>query len=373
MQQSSAPGTRAAIQDGLGLQGHYAEVVVPMWRGRGFHQAIGIPLEAVLADPLAPPLPITRFRAMACARQLYVFSVANDQEHAKGLFDTLVNRFSDTQHGGFYYSVDPDAHPFETEKDLYTHAFVIFACAAYYRLLGDKQALAVIERTLDVVNGLFPVDPANGLTVSKCSQDFATVTELARQNPLMHLTEAYLEAEAATGDARFGAALATLLQRFTQAFVDAETHCIMELPLPSENNWLEPGHQFEWHFLHNASSHPAFETSGLAAHLPFSYAFAQTHGVMPDTGGVVAALKRDGTVRDPNQRIWAQTEYLRAMACHEDDGQRAQLPQQIARFASRFLHDGGWHEMLDNDNRVIRAEMPSTTAYHLVGAYQVLT
>ncbi len=373
MQHSSASRTRAAINDGAGLRGHYAEVVVPMWRGRGFDQTLGVPLEALLVDPLAAALPITRFRAMACARQLYVFSAAADAEHAKRLFDTLLSRFADAGNGGFYYSVGPNANPLETTKDLYTHAFVIFACAAYYRLIGDSRALEVVERTFDVVSTQFPVDPANGLTVSQCSQDFATILELARQNPLMHLTEAYLEAHAATGDVRFGSALASLLQRVNQTFVDPATHCIMELPLSAPDNWLEPGHQFEWSFLRDASRHPAFDSSGLGVHLSAAYAFAQKHGVMPDTGGVVAALERTGAVRDPNQRIWAQTEYLRAMACHGDAEQRAKLPQQIVRFATRFLHDAGWHEMLSNDNRVLRAEMPSTTAYHLVGAYQVLT
>ncbi|MCP1116618.1 AGE family epimerase/isomerase [Robbsia andropogonis] len=372
MQYSSAPRTRAVILDGAGLRDHYAQVIVPMWRGRGYYAPIGLPLEAILPDPLKPPLAITRFRAMACARQLYVFSVAADAAHARGLFDALVNRFADRENGGFHYSVGPDATPLETEKDLYTHAFVIFACAAYYRLMGDNRALAVIGRTFDVVNTRFPTDPANGLPVSKCSRNFESILELARQNPLMHLTEAYLEAMASTKDARFDSALDLLLCQFVETFLDRKTDCVLELPLTDTDNWIEPGHQFEWCFLRDSSRHPGFTSSGLGIHLDQAYAFAQQHGVVPQSGGVVAALDRTGAVRDANQRIWAQTEYLRAMACHPDPAQRAQLPEQIARFAGRFLHDAGWHEMLSDDDQVIRAEMPSTTAYHLIGAYQVL-
>ena len=48
------------------------------------------------------------------------------------------------------------------------------------------------------------------------------------------------------------------------------------------------------------------------------------------------------------------------------------LEQWIDRFRSRFLHADGWHECVAPDGEVVRAEMPSTTPYHLLTAYQAL-
>jgi mannose-6-phosphate isomerase len=51
---------------------------------------------------------------------------------------------------------------------------------------------------------------------------------------------------------------------------------------------------------------------------------------------------------------------------------RAQLPAQIERFAGRFLRPRGWIESQAADGAIVRAELPSTTPYHLATAYDAL-
>jgi mannose-6-phosphate isomerase len=92
--------------------------------------------------------------------------------------------------------------------------------------------------------------------------------------------------------------------------------------------------------------------------------------VDPETGAVAAALDEQGRVIDATQRIWAQTEYLRALATHGDAAVRAALAPQIGRFAPRFLTPQGWVECRSANGDVARADMPSTTPYHLLTAYQ---
>ncbi|RQT14704.1 N-acylglucosamine 2-epimerase [Burkholderia contaminans] len=363
----------AALRDaGASLRAHYSERVLPIWRGPGFNPELQLPFEAVSPRDHGP-LPPTRYRAMACARQLFVFSQAGDLAHAEQLFNSLRRYFEDRRHGGWFYSVDVNGKPKECEKDLYTHAFVIFATAEYVRRSGSPEALAVLERTVELVDTRFAVgERAPGLLNAVMSEDFSVVVSAPLQNPLMHLTEAWLAAGSATGSDMFDSRLHALATAIADAFVEPTTGCIAELPIGSMDNRLEPGHQFEWYFLAFGSAHPAFAASGLHASLSSAFEFACRYGVDPETGGVAAAVDEQGGMLDATQRIWAQTEYLRALATHESIGGEALLQHEIARFRSRFLHSQGWHECVSPQGVVVRAEMPSTTPYHLATAFTAL-
>ncbi|PCE21881.1 N-acylglucosamine 2-epimerase [Paraburkholderia acidicola] len=362
----------AALRDvGAFLRAHYTELILPIWRGPGFNPELHLPFEAVSSSDHSP-LPPTRYRAMACARQLFVFSQAGDLKHATRLFDSLRRYFEDQQHGGWFYSVDADGKPKECRKDLYTHAFVIFATAEYARQSGSHEALAVLEQTAELVETRFAVgEHTPGLLNATMSEDFSVVVDAPLQNPLMHLTEAWLAAGAATGSHVFDERLLTLAGAIAQTFIDPTTNCIAELPIGSLGNRLEPGHQFEWYFLVFGSAHPAFVTTGLHASLTEAFEFARRYGVDPETGGVCAAVDAQGEMLDATQRIWAQTEYLRALATH-DSVDDALLRREIVRFRNRFLHPQGWHECLSPQGAVVRAELPSTTPYHLATAFAAL-
>ncbi|KAG1250859.1 hypothetical protein G6F68_012576 [Rhizopus microsporus] len=69
-----------------------------------------------------------------------------------------------------------------------------------------------------------------------------------------------------------------------------------------------------------------------------------------------------GALTTPTRRTWAQTESLRDLAVRGDCPARA---AGLASFRARFLHDGGWFECLDASGAVVRADMPSTSPYHL--------
>lgn len=51
---------------------HFHDVIVPMWQGPGWNAELALPYESLDAEHV--PLPPQRYRAMACARQLYVFA-----------------------------------------------------------------------------------------------------------------------------------------------------------------------------------------------------------------------------------------------------------------------------------------------------------
>lgn len=362
------PADAATAIQCTALREHFERTVLPLWRGPGFNAAMRLPYEALnLADQT--PLPVTRYRTMACARQLFVHSLAGAASHADLLFDSLRRYFRDPRHGGWFYSVDADGAPLETTKDLYTHAFVIFACAQYFATSGNRDALDMLNETAALVDARFAA--TSGLLHAALDEDFATVRSSALQNPLMHLTEAYLEASETTGDAAFDTALAKLADAVAGTFVHTPTGAIAELPMGTPGNRFEPGHQFEWFYL-VARAGQRIERSGLAPYLARAFDFAQRHGVDATMGGVCAALNEDGSIQDPTERIWAQTEFLRALATRANAADRALLPAQIERFRTRFLHPSGWYECKTAAGEVSRADMPSTTPYHLATAYAAL-
>lgn len=362
---SSASGPGAAI---AALLAHYDTTVLPLWTGPGWHESIGLPYEA-LAGRDASPLPVQRYRAMACARQLYVFARQPDGlAHADTLFAALRRRFADPE-GGWYYSIDADGAPLDTGKDLYTHAFIVFACAAYWRRGGNPQARAVLNDTVALIEEKFGIP--GGLYHAALARDFTVERDAVLQNPVMHLTEAYLAAFEATGDDWYAQRLREIARQVQRTFVDPANGCIAELPLGAPGNRIEPGHQFEWYSL-LAMAPSVFGACELAESLTRGCAFAQRHGVAQQTQGVAAALDADGRIIDATQRIWAQTEYARALALRGDDEGRAALAAWLTAFPGRFLHARGWHECIGPDGAVLRGEMPSTTPYHLATAYEAL-
>lgn len=365
MAASVAPELSGTIQ---ALRRHFGEVILPLWMGRGFNEHMGLPYESLAGDSALPLAP-QRYRAMACARQLYVYATASEPAHARHadrLFEALLRHFRDDRHGGWRYSIDADGRPLDDTQDLYTHAFVVFACAAYFERSRNAQARQALLQTAEQIEARFRRD--DGLYHAAMSADWRQVSHGPAQNPVMHLTEAYLAASRVAEPAWFAQNLRGMAQGVADAFLHAPSQCVAEAPLGTPGNRIEPGHQFEWFVL--LDSAPAvFAGLELALAVPRGCGWARRHGVLEATAGVRAALHEDGQVHDATERIWAQTEYARYLAA---TGDWPALAAQLAGLQGRFLSPLGWRECLGADGSLARADMPSTTPYHLATCYAAL-
>lgn len=350
------------------VQQHFMDVIVPLWQGPGWNAEMALPFEALDAQhqPLAPQ----RYRAMACARQLYLFSsfmgnpqVPDADVRAAALFRSLQRHFHDAEHGGWFYSIDPQGAPLDRRKDLYTHAFIVFACAHYWAKVREPLVESVLNAALNVVAQRFA--DGDGLYESVLAEDWSSLDAGPLQNPLMHLAEAFLATLDVREDADTLAALDSLAEAMQRRFVDIEHGVMLEKPLEAVDNWSEPGHQFEWFYLLESSEH--LRGTPLHRSLTTAFGHAQAQGVDPTTGAVAAMLAVDGSVKDGTQRIWAQAEYLRALTLRPDS--EALLARQLNALQQRFLHPTGWNECLDAQGRISRSDMPSTTPYHLATCY----
>jgi len=282
---------------------------------------------------------------------------------AAALFRSLQRHFHDAEHGGWFYSIDPQGAPLDRRKDLYTHAFIIFACANYWAKVREPLVESVLNAALDVVAEQFA--DGDGLYEAVLGEDWTTLGSGPLQNPLMHLAEALLTTVEVRNDEATLATLNELAAAMQRRFVDKEHGVMLEKPLDAVDNWYEPGHQFEWYFLLESSPH--LRGSELHQSLCTAFVRAEAKGVNPQTGAVAAALTSDGHIQDSTQRIWAQAEYLRALTLRPDSN--AVLGKQLLALQTRFLHASGWNECLDANGQVSRSDMPSTTPYHLATCY----
>jgi mannose/cellobiose epimerase-like protein (N-acyl-D-glucosamine 2-epimerase family) len=354
------------------LDRHYRDTIVPLWRSTGWNMALNLPYEA-LSGATGLPLQVERYRAMACARQLLVFSQAGQPgsaaaAHAGRLFRSLQDYFGDGK-GSWIHSVDAAGQPSDSTRDLYTYAFVTYACAEYYKRGGGEAALGLMKQTIELIEKRFA--DGNGLYVSALGEDYADIGAGTLQNPIMHLTEAYLAAYDIAGDDWYKRRLREIGRAVQARFVDPVNGCVAELPMGEAGNRIEPGHQFEWFSL--VIGAPAvFADLELHAGLHRAFDFAYRHGVMQANLGVAAAIAADGTLLDDRQRIWAQTEFARALAVEGSIRSLEILTQWARHYRERFLHSGGWHEVLGATDELLRQDMPSTTPYHLQSAYVAL-
>jgi len=350
---------------------HFHEVIVPMWQGPGWNAELALPYESL--DAGLVPLPPQRYRAMACARQLYVFAsligeVPEAQERAAALFRSLQRHFHDAEHGGWFYSIDPQGAPLDSGKDLYTHAFILFACAHYWDKVREPLVESVLNAALQVIEQRFACE--DGLYEASLGRDWSSLGAGPLQNPLMHLAEAFLAVLALREDASVRQALLALCEGMSKRFVDPQQRVILEKPVGAVDNWYEPGHQFEWYYL--LASSPLLREGQLHTALHSSFDLTERKGVEAKSGAVCAMLdpQPQAAQRDATQRIWAQAEYLRALTLRP--GNQELLLRQLQALRQHFLHAKGWNECLDAGGMVSRRDMPSTTPYHLLTCYRGL-
>ncbi|WP_258197947.1 AGE family epimerase/isomerase [Pseudomonas capeferrum] len=348
------------------LRQHFAECIVPLWQGPGWNADMALPYEAL--DEQHRPLPVQRYRAMACARQLYLFSSRIGEpgaaERAAALFRSLRRHFHDAEHGGWFYSIDAQGKPLDRRKDLYTHAFIVFACAHYWGKVSDPLVESTLNAALEVIHERFA--RGDGLYEANLGEDWADLNSGPLQNPLMHLAEAYLATLAVRDDAKVQEALIRLCESLQTQFIEPTHGLMLEKPRGTVDNWFEPGHQFEWYYLLETS--PLLRGSPLHASISRAFEYSERHGVKDCA--VLAMLDVEGNVIDATQRIWAQAEYLRALALRKHA--RQLLPLQLEAMQQRFMHPAGWYECLDANGVVSRHDMPSTTPYHLATCLQGL-
>ncbi len=353
------------------------EKALPLWSTRGFDPQRGRFHERLAFD--GSPLPQPAYRLMVQARQIACFAQATLLGWCDGA--ALAERAYAAMVGSYYradgregwiFSVDEAGQPRDFTRDLYGHAFVLYAMAWMHRLTGSREPIALALETLDwIETGMVGVEA--GFRDAVPERD-----AFRRQNPHMHLFEAVLALWEATGEDRFAARATALTDLFGNQLLGS-SGVVLEIfdgqwrPVEaSGRNIVEPGHQFEWMWLLRWYQ----GLSGRSFDGPVQTLFdhAMSHGVLDGTGIVLDTIDETGRSVTRSRRSWTHAEAVKAMAVEHAHGRPAMASRATAvldEIATTFIPDrlgGGWVDHVDQHGAALVDYMPASTLYHLMGA-----
>lgn len=332
------------------------------------------PAEAVDADET--PIDDGVRTVMPQARLAYVWTHAGllgDAVAAGAGRDAIarVHRdFWDPKRGGWVRAVGPRGEVVDATLDTYDQAFALFALAWHYRATGDARARAIACETLRRLD----IDAGDAVLGGYQEARGAAPRAEQRQNPHMHLLEAFLAWQAVDPNQCWLDHATSIVRLFRDRFCDPGNGTLIEF---FDHRWQaslprgalrEPGHHFEWVWLLRRYEEASGD-SGVRPMAATLHRFAMAHG-LDAAGRVVDVTDRGGKVVEATQHLWPQTERLKAhLAMYEWTRDAAELEaasavlQDIRR---HWMRRGfSWHNGLDAGGVPLREPTPVRVLYHL--------
>lgn len=354
------------------------EQALPVWATQGFDAVRGRFVERLDSNGKAIIVP---HRAMVQARQIYVFAhaaalgwfpagAALAETAAQALRRDFVEDGAEVASVAF--SIDPLSGAIvSAARDSYTTAFVLFAIAHLHALNGDRALLELADRIIAFINRDM-IDPRHA-GVSDVANDHAAPK---RQNPQMHLLEAYLALERAAPGRGYREHADALVALFYDRMTDAEHGVLLEHfsgdwgrhPQPEMAAVFEPGHHYEWIWL--LDRHECAANTSHASWRHRLHSAAARYGHVAN-GLIVDEVDAWGIVTKPSHRLWPHTEAIKAAAVRHraGDPEAYGFAQRMsALLAEHFLDRpfaGGWTDQITQLGAAKVDYVPASSLYHL--------
>lgn len=358
-----------------GLQRWTHRTLIPAWIERSVDRKAGGFIEEFTPDgqPVAAP----DRSALTTARLTYTFSHAARLSGDKAALEAAQHGFAlllkaHEANGYVPKRFRPDGAVSVARRDLYDLAFVLFACAHYHRATGDAAALRLAGATMDLIESELAA-PLGGYA----EDDLGTLPR--RQNPHMHLLEAFHALAEATENQRWYDAANGIVRLAAERFIDSngtlgEFFDTDWQPVAGDPGRLrEPGHQFEWVWLlHHHHRLTGWEKAPALAEGLYRFGLAQ--GVDRDPAYpplVLDGVDPEGRIVAPTKLLWPQTEFIKALGARveflADEDAAASLPRHVELMFRHFVdaRTGLWHNQLDRAGQPLPVSLPSRVLYHL--------
>jgi len=324
----------------------------------------------IAGHPLAVP-----HRSMVQARQIFVFADAaaagwfpEGGALAEAAMAALLRDFArdDGTRASFAFSIDPHSGATVSEvRDTYAHAFLLFSVGALYRLNRDETLLALADRILAFVETEL-TDPVHGGLF-----DAVPAPAEKRQNPHMHLLEAYLflaEVAPGRGYAERAGQLVKLFERHFLRDGLLLEYFTSDWQVAAHAAW-EPGHHFEWVWL--LDQYAQLTGSHTDEAMEQLFASAAAHGVTAE-GLILDELSPAFAILKHSRRLWPHTEAIKAAATRHmrgDAGARNWADLIAGALTHHFLDTpfpGGWIDHRAPDGTALVDYVPASSLYHLL-------
>ena len=344
----------------------------PLWIARGIDPHNRLFVETL--DPAGRPDLATPRRVRVQGRQLHCFSRATAFGHPlrpalDRTLDAIAAAAWSEAGGGWIHLLSGDGQPLDAKRDSYDQAFLLFGLAGA-AAAGLDRARPLAENTLAFVDTVL-TDPRDGSISEGVPRSLPR-----RSNPHMHLLEALLAWYDLSGARHFLHRADQIAALFAERFLDRDTGTLGEHftetwdPAPHPHGAsVEPGHHLEWSWL----LHRLAEAGGrdLRPEARRLHRWALAHGLDRD-GFAIDECDRSGASRRTTRRLWPQTELIKSHIANNE-------PDDAARVACRVLDTylatdpvGLWIDQFDGSGRACAANVPASTLYHLVVAFEEL-
>lgn len=351
--------------------------ILPFWMERVVDREQGAFFGALTND-LAVDRTAER-GALLTSRILWTYAAAyrrygdtTYREMADRAYADLLERFHDSEHGGFFWSVDAEGKVLRDRKQVYGQAFAIYALTEHHRATGDRTPLEHAIRVFHLLEehardrgsgGYFEAFARDWRPIADVRLSAVDLNEPKSQNTHLHVMEAYTNLLRAWPDAALHRAQTTLVETMLTHIVDPQTS---HLGLFFSDNWrlrsekISYGHDIEaaWLFTEAIEVLKA-PTLAVRVH-PLAVRIADVtlaEGVDADGG-----LYNEGSPRgltDTNKEWWPQAE---AVVGFLNAFQLGTAPRHLEAalhawdFIERRLIDrerGEWFRGVTRDGRVL--------------------
>lgn len=350
---------------------------VPLWIARGISPE-GVNYERLLPSGEVDFSSSVRVRVQA--RQSFFYSAAVSRQWcgeagisvARKLLNFVqTNAAHPTAGGGYTHLLNSSFSVVDTKQDLYDHAFFLLANAWLYRVTKEPSALAEAERLVAHLDATF-----GSVYGGWVEGDYPYACR--RQNPHMHLFEAFLALYDATQDGKWLARVGEIFGLFQAHFFDDKLNVLFEF---FDENWalcadakgevVEPGHMMEWVWLLDwygrRSGRP------VAQYTRALYAKALEIG-MAASGLLYDAVAPDGRVLDQKKRCWGITELIKASLVMIRDGHPQAEAIAVKGIEDLFTYylcastPGSYVDQRGANDEVVVDVAPASTLYHIIVA-----
>ncbi|MEO0881119.1 MAG: AGE family epimerase/isomerase [Pseudomonadota bacterium] len=316
-------------------------------------------------------------RVRVQARQTYVFATAAARgwqpEEARDLIELGLDalrkhcRRPDGLFGRRLY-VDGRGLADDT-ADLYDTAFALLAFATSARIEGEMPILIALPQAIKSELS----HPAGGFRESLPPPEFRL------QNPHMHLFEALLALNKVRAHQEHQEMTDHVLGLCRDHFIDSKTGTLGErfhqnwsTPSSDAGDLVEPGHHFEWVWLLDQYAKMKHEPRPPEAQRLYEFGLS----TLDAEGRAVQEVTRKGAPHDKSRRTWPQTEALKAHLAMWQSGDDTAGQHAIDSFdilMDEYLTpEGGWVDHYSANGDVLAQNIPASTLYHIVLAFDYL-
>lgn len=272
--------------------------------------------------------------------------------------------------GFFVHRLDRDGTVLDARADLYDQAFILFALGTAGDALHEGNFFDEAEALLDTIETNWG-HPQGGFREGEIVDP-----SVRRQNPHMHLLEAFSALYEASGRKRFGDAALAIAELCRTRFIDPVSGALLEYfgedwtPAVGEQGRIaEPGHCFEWAWLFERLA-----ASGVADAAAVSDAmtdFGRRCGIDRERGVAINEVLTDGTVINGKARLWPQTERVKvAVLRYRRTGNVEDLREVgdawlglRTYFLPELQHL--WRDKMNEDGSFIEELAPGSSLYHI--------